>query len=127
MARIAIGWILLLCAMLMACGPETIIVRPSLDTPAHHVTNGDILLKQGKVADALREFQRANELAPDNVRALIGQSTAYSRLGDAGRAKAALDQAAPLAASESERCAIQEAYHQLQRNPAPPQGSPTAN
>jgi Flp pilus assembly protein TadD len=120
MARLAIGCILFLCGMLMACGPETIMVRPSLDTPAHHVTNGDILLKQGKIAGALREFQRANELAPDNVSALIGLSKVYSRLGDAGRAKAALDQAAPLAASESERCAIQEAYRQLQRNSVSP-------
>ena len=40
--------------LIVACGPDTIILRPSLDTPEQHVKNGHNLLARGKIdaADA---------------------------------------------------------------------------
>ena len=53
-------WIVLLMLAVFdaiaGCGPDTIFVRPGLDTPAQHVSNGYQLLDRGKVNDACREF-----------------------------------------------------------------------
>lgn len=121
MARVTNGCALLFCVMLLACSPETILVRPGLDTPTHHLANGDILLKQDKLTDALREFQRASELDPGNVRALVGLANVHNRLGDSVQARKSLDRAALAATSDAERGVIQEAYRSLRRDVVSPE------
>lgn len=119
MAKLTIGWLLVICAVLIACGPETIVVRPSLDTPSHHIANGDSLLDQGKPNDAYREFKRANELAPNNVEALIGLAKSQIQRGELESGKSVLEQAKRVATTDQERIAIQEEYRQLKGiNPA---------
>ncbi len=53
-----------------------------LDTPVHHVNNGNTLLKSGKIDDALREFNRARELDPNYSAAYVGLSLVYGLKGD---------------------------------------------
>ncbi|MEA3279074.1 MAG: hypothetical protein U9Q38_00525 [Thermodesulfobacteriota bacterium] len=57
---------------LYACGPKAMAPRAELDTPEHHVTIGNKLLKAGKIDDAYREFNRAKELNPKFSPAYVG-------------------------------------------------------
>lgn len=57
---------------LYACGPKAMAPKAELDTPEHHVTNGNKLLKAGKTDDAYREFNRAKELNPKFSPAYVG-------------------------------------------------------
>ncbi|MGD9248318.1 MAG: tetratricopeptide repeat protein, partial [Desulfobacteraceae bacterium] len=63
---------LLMGLLFIGCGPDTIFVRPGLDTPSQHVANGHQLLEQGKFDAACREFDRAKELDPSYIRAYVG-------------------------------------------------------
>jgi tetratricopeptide (TPR) repeat protein len=53
-----------------------------LDTPVNHVNNGNILLKTGKIDDALREFSRAKKLDANYSPAYVGLSLVYGVKGD---------------------------------------------
>jgi tetratricopeptide (TPR) repeat protein len=53
-----------------------------LDTPVNHVNNGNILLKAGKIDDALREFSRAKKLDPNYSPAYVGLGLVYGIKGD---------------------------------------------
>jgi len=44
---------------LLACGPKPVAPKAELDTPEHHVTNGNKLLKAGEIDKAFKEFTRA--------------------------------------------------------------------
>jgi len=57
---------------LFACGPKAMAPKAELDTPGHHVTNGNKLLKAGKIDIAYREFNRAKELNPKFSPAYVG-------------------------------------------------------
>ena len=57
---------------LFACGPKAMAPKAELDTPEHHVTNGNKLLKAGKIDVAYREFNRAKELNPKFSPAYVG-------------------------------------------------------
>jgi tetratricopeptide (TPR) repeat protein len=67
---------------LCACAPMTMESNYWLDTPAHHVRNGNTLLKAGKIDDAFREFSRANELDQNYPPAYVGLSLVYGLKGD---------------------------------------------
>ena len=67
---------------LYACAPTSMESNYWLDTPVHHVRNGNTLLKAGKIDDALREFNRAKELDPDYSPAYVGLSLVYGLRGD---------------------------------------------
>ena len=67
---------------LFACAPTTMERNSWLDTPVHHVKNGNTLLKSGKIDDALREFNRAKELDPNYSSAYVGLSLVYGLKGD---------------------------------------------
>ena len=72
-----------LCAFfLYACAPASMESNYWLDTPEHHVHNGNTLLKAGKVDDALREYSRAKELDPNYLPAYVGLSLVYGLKGD---------------------------------------------
>lgn len=108
--RLAVLW---LGVLLVGCGPNTIFVRPGLDTPAQHVANGHQLLQRGKVEDACREFNRAKELDPLFVKAYIGLGVALGHKGELSAGMSAMDQANRLASNPQELSEVREGYEQL--------------
>lgn len=62
---------------LYACGPKVMAPKAVLDTPEHHVTNGNKFLASGKIDDAMKEFTRAKELDPKFSPAYVGLGLVY--------------------------------------------------
>jgi Flp pilus assembly protein TadD len=114
MSKVRNVWPLIV-LILIACGPETIFVRPYLDTPEQHVRNGHMLLKQDKWDDACREFERARELDPQYAEAYIGLGVAYARGGDVEKGLRMLHKAEKMAKTDDERAAVRDAFLQLQQ------------
>ena len=67
---------------LYACAPTSMESNYWLDTPVHHVRNGNTLLKAGKIDDAFREVSRSTELDPNYSPAYVGLSLVYGLRGD---------------------------------------------
>lgn len=103
-------WVLIL---LIGCGPDTIFLRPALDTPAQHLVNGNTLLDQGKWRDAGREFERARELDPFFTEAYVGMAMALGHEGDFETAARVLDQARQTAMSAEQREHVAKGEAQL--------------
>lgn len=82
---------------LISCGPETILLRPSLDTPSQHVDNGYKLMAYGKYDAAIQEFARARELDPRFAPAYVGMGIAVGMNGDLEKGRALMKQARQLA------------------------------
>lgn len=101
--------------LVLGCGPDTIFLRPGLDTPAQHVENGQQLLQRGKLEDACREFNRAKELDPLFVNAYVGLGIALARKGDLTAASASMDQARRIAGNSQEIEAVRKGYEQLDK------------
>ena len=104
---------LLMGLITVGCGPDTIFVRPGLDTPSQHVANGHQLLERGKIEDAYREFDRARELDPNYVKAYVGLGVALGRKGDIDAGMQNLAIAEKMAKSVQEHEAVQEGYARL--------------
>lgn len=65
--------VFLICIFLtFACGPKAQKSQSILDTPEHHLSNGNKLLRVGKLDAALKEFTRAKELNPKFSPAYVG-------------------------------------------------------
>jgi tetratricopeptide (TPR) repeat protein len=110
--------------LIVGCGPDTIFLRPGLDTPAQHVENGRQLLQRGKLDDACREFNRAKELDPLFVKAYVGLGIALARKGEMTAASASMDQARRIAGNSQEISEVRKGYERIerikQRQAAPP-------
>jgi hypothetical protein len=106
---------LLVGLVVVGCGPKTIFVRPSLDTPAQHAANGQQLLDQGKVEDACREFNRAKELDPQFIGAYIGLGVASGLKGDFQTGFAIMGQAKQMAVDDQQLSAVRKGYERLLR------------
>ncbi len=104
---------LLMCVCFIGCGPDTIFVRPGLDTPAQHVANGNQFLERGKIDDARREFERAKELDPNYVNAYIGLGLALGKKGDIDAGMETMGLAKRMAGSARELEAVQNGYVKL--------------
>ena len=104
---------LLMCVCIIGCGPDTIFVRPGLDTPSQHVVNGNQFLERGKIDDAYREFERARELDPNYVSAYIGLGLALGKKGDIDAGMATMALAEKMAGSARELEAVQNGYANL--------------
>jgi tetratricopeptide (TPR) repeat protein len=104
---------LLIGFFLAGCGPDTILVRPGLDTPSLHVSNGYQLLERGKVDDAYREFERARELDPRCVKAYVGMGVALGKKGDIDAGMKTMAVAEAMAGNIREHEAVQKGYSQL--------------
>jgi Flp pilus assembly protein TadD len=106
---------LVICGMicLAACGPDTILVRPGLDTPSLHIANGRKFLERGKYSDAYREFQRARELDPKNISAHVGLGLACGYNGEFDAGLNHLAAAESLAVSSEDRIVLNKAYDQF--------------
>jgi tetratricopeptide (TPR) repeat protein len=68
--------------VLSACGPKALAPEAELDTPMHHVKNGNKMLKAGKIDGAFREFNRAKELDPKYSPAYVGLGLVYGLKGE---------------------------------------------
>jgi len=68
--------------VLSACGPKALAPEAELDTPMHHVKNGNKMLKAGKIDGAFREFNRAKELDPKYSPAYVGLGLVYGFKGE---------------------------------------------
>jgi tetratricopeptide (TPR) repeat protein len=106
------SWVIIMLAVI-GCGPQTIFVRPGLDTPAQHVANGNRLLELEKWDDACREFQRAKDLDPQNTEAFVGLAVAYGGKGDIESGLKLLDDARRLAVGPEQQDKIKKAYKRL--------------
>ncbi|MDJ0781255.1 MAG: hypothetical protein QNJ22_04750 [Desulfosarcinaceae bacterium] len=93
---------------LSGCGPDTIFLRPGLDTPDQHVANGNVLLSQKKLDAAFREFSRAQMLEPNFAPAHVGLGKIWGLRGDMEKGRAAMDKAEAVARGEIERQAVSE-------------------
>ncbi len=102
-----------LCVFFIGCGPDTIFLRPGLDTPSQHVANGNQLLERGKIDDAYREFERAKELDPDCVNAYVGLGMVLGTKGDFDAGMETLSLAEGMADSDLELRAVQNGYDKL--------------
>ncbi len=112
---IKIKWMvpLLMGFCLAGCGPDTIFVRPGLDTPSLHVANGYQLLERGKLDDASREFERAKELEPYCVKAYVGLGVTLGKMGDFDAGMKTLALAERIAGNVQEHEAVRKGYAQL--------------
>ena len=99
--------------LLSGCGPDTVFLRPGLDTPSQHVINGHILLDRGKIDDACREFDRAKELDPDYVKAYVGLGLALGKKGEFDAGMKTLSIAREKAVSVEDIGLVQQGYEQL--------------
>jgi tetratricopeptide (TPR) repeat protein len=113
MRKITYLVILLLVLVVLGCGPDTIFLRPGLDTPSVHVANGNKLLERGKVDDAYREFQRAKVLDPSYTPAYIGLGIVLGQKGHIDDGLKTLDMASDMADNDKDRIAVEQGYHQL--------------
>jgi hypothetical protein len=116
--------ILLGLVFLMACGPETIWLRPGLDTPSHHITNGHIFLKNAKISDAHREFTRAKELDPKSVEAYIGIALVKGHLGHVDDGLQHLQKAKALARTPEEHAAVRQGFERFHAITTPQNQTP---
>jgi hypothetical protein len=99
--------------LLLACGPDTILVRPGLDTPDHHVDNGNQLLKRFKLEAANQEFQRAVELDPTYTPAHVGLALVHGHRGNYSGGLEILEKAKKMAQTEEEIKMVEDAYKQF--------------
>ena len=111
----AIAFLGIIVLIIVGCGPDTIFVRPELDTPALHVSNGNRFLEQDKWEDARREFERAKYLDPYCTEAYIGLAIGYGRNGNPEKGFKLLEDARRLAAGDDELRQIQIANEKLRQ------------
>ena len=99
--------------LLMACGPETILLRPSLDSPAQHVDNGYKLMAYGKTEAAMREFKRSIELDESYAPAYVGLGIVYGMQADLDQGRAMMAKARALARNEEQRREVEMGIERL--------------
>jgi hypothetical protein len=99
--------------LISACGPDTIFLRPGLDTPAQHVKNGHSLLSCGKIDAANAEFLRATTLDGNYVPAIVGIALVQGHRGNIDEGVETLNQAKGLTTTAEEEQAVDQGYRQL--------------
>ncbi len=104
----------LFCFMiLVSCGPETILLRPSLDSPSQHVDNGYKLMAYGKTEAAMREFERSIELDENYAPAYVGLGIAYGMQEDLVQGRAMMEKAKALARNDEQRKEVEMGFERL--------------
>ena len=106
-------FLICLVGTIMACGPDTIFLRPALDTPQQHVKNGHNLLNRGKINAARAEFARAKDLDADYAPAYVGIALVQARQGDVDGGLATLERARSLAATAEEGREVDRCFERL--------------
>ncbi|PIE66850.1 MAG: hypothetical protein CSA23_06820 [Deltaproteobacteria bacterium] len=113
--RCALIWAGLVAIMVTACGPETVFLRPALDTPAQHVQNGHLFLSRGKIDAADAEFFRAKKLDHQYAPAYVGLALIQGYRGDVHGGLKILDQARTFAKTPEEINDVNDGYERLKR------------
>ncbi|MBT4363058.1 MAG: tetratricopeptide repeat protein, partial [Desulfobacteraceae bacterium] len=67
---------------LFACAPKPRAPQAVLDTPEHHVSNGNKFLKAERINEAFSEFRKAIELDPKFSAAYAGLGLIYGLKND---------------------------------------------
>ena len=106
-------FLILAVGTIMACGPDTIFLRPALDTPQQHVQNGHNLLTRGKLDAAQAEFVRAKTLDVDYAPAYVGIALVQAHRGDVDGGLVTLDRARSLAATAEQRQEVARCFERL--------------
>ena len=104
--------LILLVSTITACGPDTIFLRPALDTPEQHVKNGHNLLARNKIDAAQAEFERAQTLDAGYAPAYVGLALVQARQGDVDGGLITLERARSLVVNAAQG---QEVDHYIQR------------
>ena len=98
--------------VLVACGPKAVAPKAELDSPGHHVKNGNKLLLAGKIDAAWREFSRANELDPKYAPAYVGMGLVYSRKGQYENSFKVMKKATRYAQGDDQNLVVHVGYMQ---------------
>ena len=98
---------------LFSCGPKAVAPKAELDTPEHHVANGNKLLQSGKIDDAFNEFNRAKALDPMYSPAYLGLGLVMGVKGDFDSALKAMKAAKNYAQNTEEKAAVYVGYMRL--------------
>ncbi len=102
--------ICLLAVLLMmfafACGPKPQAPQAELDTPEHHVNNGNKFLKVLKFDEAMKEFTRAIELDPKYSPAFVGQGLVFAYKSDFEKAIWAMKKSKTYATDKKQEMAV---------------------
>ena len=98
----------------VACGPDTIFLRPALDTPAQHVKNGHNLLTRGKIDAAHAEFVRAKSLDDGFAPAYVGLALVQGHRGDIEGGVETLDKAREIAVTPDEAESVERGFKTLE-------------
>ena len=101
--------------LFVACGPDTIFLRPALDTPVQHVKNGNSLLTRGKIDAAHAEFVRAKSLDDGFAPAYVGLALVQGHRGDIEGGFETLDKARGIAATPDEVKSVDRGFETLER------------
>lgn len=100
--------LMLAVSVIVACGPDTIFLRPVLDTPEHHVKNGHSLLSRGKINAANAEFVRAKTLDAEYAPAYVGLALVQARQGDVEGGLTTLERAKALVATPEQKQEVED-------------------
>jgi tetratricopeptide (TPR) repeat protein len=111
--KLSIGLAVILLLSLTACGPKPMAPKAELDTPEHHVANGNKLLKAGKLEDAFTEFNRARELDPKHSPAYLGMGLVYGLQGSFEEAFKSMKSADRYADGDNEELNLDVGYMRL--------------
>ena len=101
--------------LILACGPDTIFLRPALDTPQQHVKNGHNLLTRGKIDAAHAEFMRAKNLDDGYAPAYAGLALVNGHQGNIDGGFDILDQARMRVATAEDAQAVDYAFELLRK------------
>ena len=112
--RNILAWLVLSLVLIVACGPDTIFLRPALDTPEQHVKNGHSLLMRGKIDAANAEFVRAKSLDDGFAPAYVGLALVQGHQGDIEGGFETLDKARGIAATPDEVRSVERGYETLE-------------
>ena len=98
----------------IGCGPDSILLRQGLDTPSHHVSNGNQFMNNGKLDAAVGEFNRAIELDPNYAPAYVGLGLVAGYQGNPEKGFSIMENARALAQNEEQRKKVEAGFKKLQ-------------
>ena len=108
-----ITWVVFSIVLVAACGPDTIFLRPGLDTPVQHVKNGHSFLSRGKIDAANTEFVRAKCLNERYAPAHVGIALVQGHRGDFEGGLETLYQAKRLTTTPEETQVVDQGFQRL--------------
>lgn len=100
--------------ILFSCGPQPMFIKPGIDTPLHHVQNGNALLNCGKIDAALKEYERAKDLDPEFVPAFVGLALVFGHKGLKEKSHETMKRAEALVKSPEEKTDVKKGYERLE-------------